>query len=54
MLSDLNTFVNWAVGCLGLLWSALGTWGVIGAFIIAMPILRKLASILKKLWKGGI
>lgn len=54
MLSDLNTFVNWAVGCLGLLWSALGTWGVIGAFIIAMPILRKLASILKQLWKGGI
>lgn len=54
MLSDLNTFVNWAVGSLGLLWSALGTWGVIGAFIIAMPILRKLASILKNLWKGGI
>jgi len=54
VLSDLNAFVNWAVGCLGLLWSALGSWGVIGAFIIAMPILRKLASILKNLWKGGI
>lgn len=54
MLSDLNTFVNWAVGCLSLLWSSIGTWGVIGAFIIAMPILRKLASILKQLWKGGI
>lgn len=54
MLNDLNMFVNWAVGCFALLWSAIGTWGVIGAFIIAMPILRKLASILKQLWKGGI
>lgn len=54
MLSDLSSFVDWAIGSLILLWSAIGTWGVIGAFIIAMPVLRKLASILKNLWKGGI
>lgn len=54
MLSDLKTFVNWAIGCLTLLWTSIGTWGVIGAFIIAMPILRKLALTLKNLWKGGL
>lgn len=54
MLNDLKLFTTWAINSFSSLWSAIGTWELIGAFIIAMPILRKLAIILKNLWKGGI
>lgn len=32
------------------LWNAIGTWGVIGFGIIALPILYKLANIAKKIF----
>lgn len=54
MLNDLTLFVDWAIQSFKALWTSIGTWGLIGVFIIAMPILRKLAAILKNLWKGGI
>lgn len=54
MLNDLTLFVDWAIQSFKSLWLAIGTWGVIGAFIIGFPILRKLSNILKQLWKGGI
>lgn len=54
MLDDLLLFVDWAVTSFKSLWYAMGTWGIIGGFIISYGILRKAALILKKLWKGGI
>lgn len=54
MIDDLTLFVDWAVNSFRLLWSAIGTWGVIGAFIITYGLIRKFVVLLKKLWKGGI
>ncbi len=54
MISDLVKFGDWAVNTFVSLWSAIGTWGIIGGFIISYGILRKVVSLLKKLWKGGI
>lgn len=54
MLNDLTLFVDWAISSFKSLWSAIGTWGIVGAFIISYGLLRKLMLILKKLWKGGL
>lgn len=54
MLSDLVIFGDWLVETFVSLWEAIGTWGIIGGFIISIGILRKVVLILKKLWKGGI
>lgn len=54
MLSDLVAFGDWSVKSFVAMWEAIGTWGIIGGFIISIGILRKVVSILKNLWKGGI
>lgn len=53
-VDDFNSFISWCVDSFLELWQAFGTWGVIGAFIILMPLLRKLVQLLKNLWKGGV
>lgn len=45
-----NTLLDWLL----MIWQAIGTWGLIGAFIIGFPVLRKIVIILKNLWKGGL
>lgn len=40
---------SWLVSVFQALWSAFGGWGVIGFFIIAMPILYKLGRLARKL-----
>lgn len=54
MTSDLLTFGDWIVDTFVALWTALGTWGIIGGFIICYGLLRKIVVLLKNLWKGGI
>lgn len=54
MLSDLVAFGDWLVQCFITLWNAIGTWGIIGGFIICAGLLRKIVLLLKNLWKGGI
>lgn len=54
MISDLVAFGDWAVETFISMWQAIGTWGIIGGFIIGFGILRKIVALLKKLWKGGI
>lgn len=54
MFADFQLFVNFAISSFKLLWNAMGTWGIIGAFIIGNLFLRKLVILLKNLWKGGI
>jgi len=54
MTNDLASFGDWAVKTFVSLWKAIGTWGILGAFIISYRILRKIVSLLKNLWKGGI
>lgn len=40
---------SWLVFVMRSLWTALGTWGVIGFFIIAIPILYKIVRLARKL-----
>lgn len=54
MFDDFLILMNTMVGWFMMIWNAVGTWGVLGAFIIGMPILRKICILLKNLWKGGI
>lgn len=54
MTSDLTQFADWAVKTFIFMWQSIGTWGIIGGFIICIGILRKIVVLLKKLWKGGI
>lgn len=54
MIDDLVLFVDWSIRVFKSLWTSIGTWGLIGAFIISFGLLRKLVIVLKKLWKGGI
>lgn len=54
MLSDLVAFGDWAVKSFVSMWIEIGTWGILGGFIICIGILRKIVVLLKKLWKGGI
>ncbi|MCI9681204.1 MAG: hypothetical protein HFI26_07450 [Lachnospiraceae bacterium] len=39
----------WLIEVFRTLWQAFGTWGVIGFFLIAMPILYKLGRLARKL-----
>lgn len=54
MISDLVQFGDWAVKTFIAFWTALGSWGIIGGFIICYGILRKIVALLKSLWKGGV
>lgn len=54
MLDDFNTFIRYVVLWFKALYVGIGSWGIIGAFIICYGLLRKLIVLLKKLWKGGI
>lgn len=54
MLSDLTAFGDWLVQTFVVLWSAIGTWGIIGGFIISYGLIRKIVLLLKTLWKGGM
>ena len=45
-----GTLVDW----FEMILREIGTWGVLGAFIIGMPILKKVCILLKNLWKGGM
>lgn len=40
---------SWLVHVMQSLWSAMGTWGVIGFFFIALPILYKVVRLARKL-----
>lgn len=53
-MDDILLFVNWCVRSFKSLWSAMGNWGYIGAFIIFSPLLYKLVQVLKNVWKGGL
>ena len=52
--SDILLFVSTLIIWFQKLWSAFGTWGLVGAFIIGMPIVRKISVLLKNLFKGGL
>ncbi|MCM1191049.1 MAG: hypothetical protein NC123_04385 [Butyrivibrio sp.] len=54
MISDLSIFGDWLIDTFVSLWKEIGTWGVIGGFIICAGIFSKVAVLLKKLWKGGV
>lgn len=54
MISDLVLFGDWCIQTFYLMWTHIGTWGIIGAFIICAGIFRKIVVLLKNLWKGGI
>lgn len=54
MLSDLALFGDWLVKTFVALWNAIGTWGIIGGFIISCGLIRKIVLLLKTLWKGGV
>lgn len=54
MLSDLVAFGDWAVKSFVSMWNEIGTWGIIGGFIISAGLFRKVVLLLKNLWKGGI
>lgn len=54
MLNDLIVFGDWLVETFVALWKAIGTWGIIGGFIICAGLFRKIVYLLKKLWKGGL
>lgn len=54
MIDDLIAFGDWSVKSFVSLWTAIGTWGIIGGFIISYGLLRKIVLLLKNLWKGGI
>lgn len=54
MIDDLVLFVDWSIQSFKALWISIGTWGIIGAFIITYGLLRKLVTVLHHLWKGGI
>ena len=54
MFDDFNTFVSTMITWFRVFWNALGTWGIIGAFILGNAFLRKLVIFLKRLWKGGL
>jgi len=54
MLNDIKQFVDWAITSFKSLYSAIGTWGIIGAFIITRSLVFKVSQVLKTLWKGGI
>lgn len=54
MFDDLTTIVDALISWFKMMWQAFGTWGILGAFIIGIPILRKVCMLLKSLWKGGL
>lgn len=54
MFDNLTLFVDWAITSFKSLWTAIGSWGLIGAFIITNGLLRKIVTFFQKLWKGGI
>lgn len=47
-MADLTLIAQFMVDCFNSLWSAIGTWGVIGLGIIAPFVLKKIASLLKQ------
>lgn len=54
MIDDLVAFGDWSVKAFVAMWNAIGTWGIIGGFIICYGLIRKIVLLLKSLWKGGI
>lgn len=40
---------QWMANSFISIWNALGTWGVIGFTIIAIPLLRKVTNLLKQI-----
>lgn len=54
MQDDMKLIATHMVNWLSQLWQGIGGWGMIGAFIIGVPILRKIVLIMKNLWKGGL
>lgn len=40
---------EWMANAFIALWNAIGTWGVIGFTIIAIPIIRKVSNLLKQI-----
>lgn len=47
-MADLTLIVQFMVNSFKSLWTAIGTWGVIGLGIIAPFVLKKIASLLKQ------
>lgn len=48
-MADLTLIAQFMVDSFKSLWTAIGTWGVIGLGIIAPFVLKKIASLLKQI-----